>query len=344
MEGLRHAPLDGAYLSDVLRCSVCESSYDVTDEDLICRGCGMRFPVLDGVPILKKDSTVESKLEGIDYDAVHGVTDQRIRHTGAQWKGILEQLGIKLDDALEIGAGTGALTLGLLQEGTVGRLTATDVSHKFLRILGARLAGNVTPVSLIACDANERHFRPDAFDLVVGNQILHHLLDFDVTLRTCHDMLKPDGAAVFFEPILEGKIIITLFLALMLECDETTSSDIFSPADRQRIQKLIRHHLKSKWYPQDRESLAQIEDKYIFSLDQLREAGKQAGFAEVEILNNATVIPTYWPYFAETCRTMGLEREKYEHYRWISEQFGNTYGLMFSDRLITPSAFVVLRK
>jgi ubiquinone/menaquinone biosynthesis C-methylase UbiE/uncharacterized protein YbaR (Trm112 family) len=343
-EGWRSAPLDVAYLQDILRCSVCGSSYDVGEEALTCSGCGLRFPVLDGVPVLTKDSTIETKLEGLDYDAVHGVTEQRIGRTGARWKEMLERLGLERERALEIGAGTGALTRGLLQEKAVGRLTATDVSHKFLRMLGARIPSCETPVSLIACDANEQHFRPEAFDLVVGNLILHHLLDYDVTLRTCHDMLKPGGAAVFFEPVLEGKIIVTLLLALMLKCDETTRGDVLSPADRQQIRKQIQNHLKSKRYPQDRESLAQIEDKYIFSIEQLRETGKQAGFAQIDFLNNEEVVPTYWPSFAETCRSIGIPREKTEHYKWIGEQFANTYGLMFSDQLVTPSGYFVFRK
>jgi ubiquinone/menaquinone biosynthesis C-methylase UbiE/uncharacterized protein YbaR (Trm112 family) len=342
-EAWRSAPLDVAYLQDILRCSVCASSYEVGDEALTCSGCGLRFPVLEGVPVLTKDSTVETKLEGIDYDAVHGVTEQRIGRTGARWKEMLERLGLERECALEIGAGTGALTRGLLQEKAVGRLTATDVSHKFLGMLGARIPSCETPVSLIACDANEQHFRPEAFDLVVGNLILHHLLDYDVTLRTCHDMLKPGGAAVFFEPVLKGKIIVTLLLALMLKCEETTRGGVLSPADRQQVRRQIQNHLKSK-SPQDRESLAQMEDKYIFSIEQLRETGKQAGFAQIDFLNNEEVAPTYWPYFVETCRSIGIAREKCEHYEWIGEQFANTYGLMFSDQLVTPSGYFVLRK
>ena len=213
---------DVTHLEDVLRCATCASSYTIMGAELVCSGCGVRFPIIDVVPVLLKDSTIGTALEESDYDAIHGVTDRVISQTGEQWRDLIEGLGLAGANAVEIGAGSGALTLGLLRENAVARLTATDVSPTFLRMLGSRAGAYRTPLSLIACDANERHFRADAFDLVVGRSILHHLLDYDVTLANCRDMLKPGGAAVFFEPVLEGKTIVTMLLALILRCDQLT--------------------------------------------------------------------------------------------------------------------------
>jgi len=214
----------------------------------------------------------------------------------------------------------------------------------FLQTLRSRATDYDTPMSLIACDANERHFRSEAFDLVVGKSILHHLLDYDVTLRTCHDVLRPGGAAVFFEPVLEGKAVVTLLMALLLRCDEVTNGGVFSPDDRRRLRLQVRHQLKSVLNPQSRESLAQVEDKYIFEIDQLAEVGKRAGFTEMECHNFEEVQPTYWPYLAMTCQQIGIPAEKIEHYRWIGEEFANTYGLLFPEKLLTPSVFFVFRK
>ncbi|MGH8983607.1 MAG: methyltransferase domain-containing protein [Acidimicrobiia bacterium] len=330
--------------TEIVRCSGCGGAYDIGDAELTCGQCETQFPVVDGIPVLLDDTTTGTSLEEIDYDAVHGINERMIGNIGAQWRQIIEQLELEPEHALEIGAGTGALTLGLLGEKAVERLTATDISHKFLRMLAARAGADPTPVSLVACDANEPHFRSSTFDLVVGNSILHHLLDYDETLRQCHAVLKPGGAAVFFEPVLEGKTTVTLLLALVLRFEEITNGDRLSPADREQIRKQIRHQMKSKLVPLDRQSLAQLEDKYIFEIDQLTKEGSEAGFAEVEVINNGEVDPTYWPYLARTFSVMGIGPEKIEAFKWIGEEFANTYGVMFPDKLVTPMVYFVFHK
>ena len=125
--------------AEILRCSACGSPYDVSDEAVVCGLCAIRFPVVDGIPVLIKDTTIGTSLEKIDYDANHGIGAQMIDRTGRQWKKIITQLGLEDEEVLEIGAGTGALTLGLLQHQAVRELTAIDVSHKFLRTLAAAL-------------------------------------------------------------------------------------------------------------------------------------------------------------------------------------------------------------
>ncbi len=324
-------------MQDVLRCSVCGSAYDVGEETLVCNGCAASFPVVDGIPILLKDTTIGTKLDHTD------VSERGISEIGTVWRGIIERIGFQRPDVVEVGAGMGALTLGLLQENAVSHITATDVSQDFLRTIGARV-GDDNTLSLIACDANEQHFRSEAFDLVVGRSILHHLLDYDVTLRNCCDMLKPGGAAVFFEPVLEGKTIIALMLALMLRCDEAMNGATFSTEERKKIRSLTLHLLKSKLAPRDRESLAQIEDKYIFGIEEMHETGKRAGFSEVEFFNNGEVRPAYWAYVAKTCASVGIPAAKVGRYQWIGVQFASTYGLMFPDRLVTPMGFFVFRK
>jgi ubiquinone/menaquinone biosynthesis C-methylase UbiE/uncharacterized protein YbaR (Trm112 family) len=345
LEERKLTPEEALYLQGVLRCFLCGSVYAVSEESVSCTECGACYPVVDGVPVLKRGSTIETKLEQADYDAVHRITPWRIARDGAMWKELLEGLGLQRESAAEIGAGTGSLTLGLVQQHVVGRLTATDVSEKFLRILNARVANYETPVSLIACDANEPHFRSEAFDLVVGRAILHHLLDYELTLRTCHHMLRPGGAAVFFEPVIEGKTIVAMLMSLMLRYDQLAGGGTLSSSDRNEIRKLIKNYLKAKWYPQDRESLALIEDKYIFGIDEMRRVGGDAGFSEVNFINNNFEKPNgYWPFVAEALLTKGISQRKILPYKWIDEEFASTYCLMFADKLVSPMGYFVFRK
>jgi SAM-dependent methyltransferase len=335
---------DERFFGDVLRCSNCKSAYDIDSREIVCTGCGIRFPVVDGIPVLNKDTTIVTMLEEVDYDGLGQVNDNLVRNVGKDWTNIITELGVRTDHVLEIGSGTGVLTRGLLEVGSVGHVTATDVSGKFLREL-ARLTDTYdTPVSLVVCDANEANFRTEAFDLVLGRSILHHLLHYDETLRQCNAMLKPGGAAVFFEPILQGKIFLTLLLAIVLRCDELSGDPQLSPTDVGRVRRVLGFHMKAKLYPQDFESLARLEDKYVFDIDELRRVGTDVGFSRVDYINNGSIDPSFWPRLVFTLRGIDVDPRKIDRYRWIGQEFDNTYGLMFGDRIATPMAYFVFHK
>ena len=327
--------------AETLRCSRCGARYEVTTDALRCPSCRTTFPIDAGIPVLHDDQTIGTHLEEIDYDEVHRINDSLIDKTGAQWSELFDRFGMARDDVLEIGTGTGALTLGLLRHQAVGRLTATDVSHKFLSMLAPRLEPFPTPVSMVACDANVPHFAEQSFDIVVGRSILHHLLDYDLTLEQCCKMLKPGGAAVFFEPVLEGKIIVAMLMSLVLRADAAAAKPRLTDEDRTRMRATIGHQMKSTKYPQDRESLSKLEDKYIFHIDKMKQAGLDAGFDAAEFVNNGEQDPSYW---ANVVRISKVPAARIEPYRWVGNVFANTYGKIFPERLSTPMGFFVFRK
>jgi ubiquinone/menaquinone biosynthesis C-methylase UbiE len=300
--------------------------------------------MVDGIPVLFDDSTIGTALDRIDdYSALMGIDESVIRQTGTEWKTIIGGLGYTPEHALEIGAGTGALTLGLLEAGTLRSLTSTDVSLKFLRSLAPQVARHSTPVSLIACDANEPHFRSEAFDLVVGRSVLHHLLDYEQTLALCRSVLKPGAAAVFYEPVLEGKTITTLLMALMLRGDEMTNGGQFSEEDRQRIQRQIRKQMRSVLLPQDRESLSKLEDKYIFDIEKMKRVGLDVGFTDVAFVNDGRGL-SYLAYVSHACRVAGVAPEKIRAFKWIEEVFAETYGRIYPERLVSPTGYFVFHR
>jgi hypothetical protein len=73
--------------------------------------------------------------------------------------------------------------------------------------------------------------------------------------------------------------------------------------------------------------------------------GRDAGFAEVDYINNSFWKPSsYWPFVREALLTKGISQQRVERYKWIDDEFANTYGLMFADKLIAPMGFFVFRK
>jgi putative AdoMet-dependent methyltransferase len=123
---------------------------------------------------------------------------QRFRDYDAEVAGVAARLSIEpRHRVLDIGAGTGALAVGLAQ--LCERVTAVDVSPAMLEILREKAARagvrNIETVNagFLTFDARGRRF-----DRIVSNVVLHHLPDFWklIALRRVGEMLADDG--VFF--------------------------------------------------------------------------------------------------------------------------------------------------
>lgn len=99
---------------------------------------------------------------------------------------------------LEIGCGTGFLTLELCKRG--GQITAVDISNNAIEIAQNRIsqAGYMTKVKFINNAFEEIIFSQGAFDYIFGKWILHHL-DFQRALDKIFWSLKSNGKAVFIE-------------------------------------------------------------------------------------------------------------------------------------------------
>src|SRR3954470_13044849 len=101
------------------------------------------------------------------------------------------------DRALEIGAGTGYFSLNLLQAGVVREAVATDISPGMLDTLQANAQRLGLDVRTVACDAEALPFPDDAFDLVFGHAVLHHLPHLDVAFSEFLRVLRPGGTFLF---------------------------------------------------------------------------------------------------------------------------------------------------
>lgn len=111
---------------------------------------------------------------------------------------------------LDYGCGNGENTLPLVARGA--RVIAVDVSEDLLRLARRRLAlhGLADRSAIFLAGSGHDLPLPDAsVDAVMGIAILHHL-DLDLAAREVHRVLKPDGVAVFQEPVRNSRVLAAL--------------------------------------------------------------------------------------------------------------------------------------
>ncbi|MGQ9888993.1 MAG: class I SAM-dependent methyltransferase [Aggregatilineales bacterium] len=98
-------------------------------------------------------------------------------------------------DALELGCGSGWLTLALAQRGA--RATGLDISEQALAVgrryyetIRAQVPGSV---EYRAADLNTLDLPPNAYDVIAVKGTLHHLLRADHVIAQAHRALRPGG-------------------------------------------------------------------------------------------------------------------------------------------------------
>jgi ubiquinone/menaquinone biosynthesis C-methylase UbiE len=136
-----------------------------------------------------------------EYDAKWGIDFGGIGQDQVRAK-LVKALGGgevgRFDDALEIGSGTGYFSLNLMQQGLIGRLTATDISPGMLSQLASTAAGlGLDDVTTVVTEAETLPFDDESFDLVLGHAVLHHIPDLDRAFAEFKRVLRPGGLIVF---------------------------------------------------------------------------------------------------------------------------------------------------
>lgn len=115
--------------------------------------------------------------------------------------------------ALDIGCGTGAVTIKLLDQGFT--VEALDISQSMLDELGRRLGTRKNQVNFIRSDIDLFLERSSGlYDLIAISSVLHHLPDYEITLRKIAARLAPNGVIlILHEPAgIEGHWLLRYFL------------------------------------------------------------------------------------------------------------------------------------
>lgn len=117
---------------------------------------------------------------------------------------LIEYLPLKAGDILELGSGTGNLSLQLARMFGDASLTYVDASAEMLAVTSSRLeqAGALLRHStFVESRFEELDFPPETFDLVVSSISLHHVVDKAGLYRRLRTSLREGGTFCFADQI-----------------------------------------------------------------------------------------------------------------------------------------------
>lgn len=156
---------------------------------------------------IREVNTAYHDLAAASYDAKWGIDFGEVGQSQVTAK-LAKALGTEpghWEHALEIGAGTGYFSLNLVSAGVIGQLTATDIAPGMLAALRANAETLGIDVDTVVTDAERLPFPDEAFDLVLGHAVLHHIPDLEIAVAEFARVLKPGGTLVFCgEPSANG--------------------------------------------------------------------------------------------------------------------------------------------
>ena len=105
------------------------------------------------------------------------------------------------------------------------KVWAIDISKKGIKLTKKKAAANRVGEFITAevQDCYNTQFQANMFDIIYGGGILHHL-DIKTAGEELCRILRPDGVAVFYEPIRETKIM-DIIKAIVLYCTKKKPSE-----------------------------------------------------------------------------------------------------------------------
>jgi len=162
---------------------------------------------LDEQRVLELNRRFHDQVEADGYDQRMGV-----RHTSADVANTVQELERVLGSELprggtvvDLGAGTGNLSVKLALTGHFERVIAVDISQGMLAQARAAAVEHGCQVEVCVSDMKPLPLADGSVDLVVGCAVLHHVPDVQALMGEVKRVLRPGAACIFIgEPSLWG--------------------------------------------------------------------------------------------------------------------------------------------
>lgn len=188
--------------------------------------------------------------------------------------------------ALEIGSGTGYLSLNMMQNGVIEEVVCTDISEGMLDVVkaSAERLGFSDRVETVHTEAEGLPFADESFDLVFGHAIIHHLPDLQESFNEFFRVLRP-GGMIFFagEPSQRGDKIarvpkqvghrLSPLWRKALGVGQLSKQEAEKVAAGERSEEHIQGH-----------AVEHLVDVHTFTPGDLKKYADTAGFEDVDII------------------------------------------------------------
>lgn len=213
------------------------------------------------------------------YDAQYASDPGNVK-VGKGLVELLKQCGADFSGpALEVGCGTGLLSLGFAAESPYPLTIFTDPSPVFLRITRKKIqsAGIDEERLAYAVLMGEEIDRlpPASVSLIVLRSTLHHILDVDQFIRDAARALKPGGVLTFEEPCLEGYVL----MGAMIQFLPTAARAAGKPLTEKQLEQVDLFIRTMAFYARRDLDKRQAEDKHLFRVDELMRTGAECGLS-----------------------------------------------------------------
>jgi carbamoyltransferase len=198
-----------AQLADIWCSPNAQGELRVEQDHLVCAKSGQTFPITDGIPQLfwlhDKINTSSDVTEMVkafyeetpfpnydDHDSVRSLIEKSRR---GQYARLLDESIPYNSDVLEVGCGTGQLTnfLGISCRRAIG----TDMCLNSLRLAEQfRREHGLHRVRFVQMNLFKPCFKPEQFDVVLCNGVLHHTADPWGGFQSIERLVRPGGHIV----------------------------------------------------------------------------------------------------------------------------------------------------
>ena len=240
----------------------------------------------DGIALISPPQSFDGGEDAYDATVGGAQSPDLLRSGRGAWRLVAHHAARPIELLLELGAGGGTCSLGLLDAAGEGAtVLLTDTSPAFLRIIRRKLPSTTCASERVrfATLAGEDlgKLPADSLDAIVIASALHHVSDWRAFLCAAARVLRPGGVLAAQEPCREGNLMMAMILDVALDA-EGACAGRFADEDARKLAACR----DSIYFLADSTIEKVGEDKHSFLVSEMIDAGTRAGFAEARCYAN----------------------------------------------------------
>ncbi len=294
-----------------------------------------------------------SEKVGISKGFLENATEYHARHASGDVEGYcnlyrdlltvaqVNMVGKK--NILDIGAGSGSNTsIPLARLFPESRIVSTDLSPQLLSILRDQLIlhRETADITCVCMDAMNDLIVPNCMDIVIGNAILHHLLEPLKAVKVARKVLKEGGVAIFIEPHEYGHLVLGSTFRQILALQDKLGplrpevANFFKVHVSAWVHRAGRHHSP--------EYFVDMDDKWLFTRKFMDEMALKSGFSSATTISLTPKPDTFIRYTEANLRYIGHEvAELLPEWAWdMVRELDRTITEELKDELLFTAATI----